>query len=127
MYVNICLICFNLFQCIYVLHIFDAFYRATIIPLVKCKLLIYVNNYRTASCLSLQSFISSGDDTDEHQFRLKKTIQLHALCAHVFHKTVKYNRENGSHVMVKIRVYLNVLLICITDLILSTILAISVN
>jgi hypothetical protein len=86
----------------------DAFHRATIIPLVKCKTgdLSDVNNYKAIALSNsitkiletlLYSFIESRDLADEYQFGFKKNHST-ALCTHVFKKTVNYYRQNGSHV-----------------------------
>lgn len=86
----------------------DAFHRATIIPLVKCKTgdLSDVNNYRAIALSNsvtkiieslLYSFVESRDRADEYQFGFKKNHST-ALCTHVFKKTVNYYRQNGSHV-----------------------------
>ena len=89
-------------------HVSDAFHRATIIPLVKCKTgdLSDVNNYRAialSNCITkilgvlIYSFIESRDNADEYQFGFKRNHST-ALCTHVFKQTVNYYRENGSHV-----------------------------
>ena len=86
----------------------DAFCRATIIPLVKCKSgdLSDVNNYRAIALSNsvtkileslLYSLIESYDAADEYQFGFKKNHST-ALCTHVFKETVNYYRQNGSHV-----------------------------
>ena len=86
----------------------DAFHRATIIPLVKCKTgdLSDVNNYRAIALSNsvtkileslLYNFIESRVRADEYQFGFKKNHST-ALCTHVFKKTVNYYRQNGSHV-----------------------------
>jgi len=86
----------------------DAFHRATIMPLVKCKTgdLSDVNNYRAIALSNsitkileslLFSYIESYDAADEYQFGFKKNHST-ALCTNVFKKTVNYYREHGSHV-----------------------------
>jgi hypothetical protein len=85
----------------------DAFHRATIIPLVKCKTgdLSDVNNYRAIALSNpvtkileslLYNFIESCDRADEYQFGFKNNHST-ALCTHIFKKTVDYYRQNGSH------------------------------
>jgi len=86
----------------------DAFHRATIIPLVKCKTgdMTDVNNYRAIALSNsitkileslLYKFIDSQDAADEYQFGFKKNHST-AICTHVFKKTVSHYRQNGSHV-----------------------------
>jgi len=86
----------------------DAFHRATIIPLVKCKTgdMTDVNNYRAIALSNsitkileslLYKFIDSQDAADEYQFGFKKNHST-AICTHIFKKTVSHYRQNGSHV-----------------------------
>jgi len=88
----------------------DAFSRATIIPLVKCKTgdLSDVNNYRAIALSNsvtkileslLYCFIESHVAADEYQFGFKKNHSS-ALCTHVLKETVNYYLQNGSHVFV---------------------------
>jgi hypothetical protein len=86
----------------------DAFHRATIIPLVKCKNgdLSDVNNYRAIALSNsvskilesaLYNVVESTEQVDEYQFGFKKKYSC-AMCTHVFKKTVGYYCQNGSHV-----------------------------
>lgn len=86
----------------------DAFHRATIIPLVKCKSgdLSDVNNYRAIALSNsitkileslILSFIDSYDTPDEYQFGFK-TNHCTATCTHILKKIVSHYRQHGSHV-----------------------------
>jgi hypothetical protein len=86
----------------------DAFHRATIIPLVKCKNgdLSDANNYRAIALSNamtkilesvLYNFVQSTDKADNYQFGFSKK-QSCATCTYVFKQTVDYYRQNNSHV-----------------------------
>jgi len=81
----------------------DAFSRATIIPLVKCKTgdLSDVNNYRAIALSNsvtkileslLYCFIESHVAAYEYQSGFKKNHSS-ALCTHVLKETVNYYRQ----------------------------------
>ena len=88
---------FNLF--LHYGYVPDAFHRATIIPLVKCKTgdMTDVNNYRAIALSNsitkileslLYKFIDSQDAANEYQFGFKNN-HFTAICTHIFKKTVR--------------------------------------